>query len=88
MLHERLSLQLESFAGKIRVLFLCSDNSVQSPMAEGLLKRLDSEHFEAMSAGIERGETHPLTLKVVGLYVNPPEHAVVLCVYENQIGPF
>jgi arsenate reductase len=30
-------------------------------MAEALLNRLDSEHFEATSAGIERGTTHPLT---------------------------
>ena len=50
---------------KIRVLFVCSRNGVHSPMAEGLLNRLDSEHFEAMSAGIERGETHPLTVKAM-----------------------
>jgi arsenate reductase len=35
-------------------------------MAEGLLNRFDSEHFEAVSAGIERGGTHPLTLKAMG----------------------
>lgn len=50
---------------KIRVLFLCADNSVQSPIAEALLNKFDSEHFEAMSAGIERGETHPLTVKAM-----------------------
>jgi arsenate reductase len=47
---------------KISVLFLCSDNGVHSPMAEEMLNRFDSEHFEAMSAGIECGETHPLTV--------------------------
>src|SRR5215510_8653552 len=50
---------------KIRVLFLCSDNGVYGPMAEGLLKRLDSEHFVAMSAGIECGKTHPLAAKAM-----------------------
>jgi len=34
-------------------------------MAESLLRGLDSEHFEVMSAGIDRGETHPLTLEVM-----------------------
>jgi protein-tyrosine-phosphatase len=55
----------ESLVKKIRVLFLCSENGVHSPMAEGLLNRFDSEHFEAMSAGIERGETHPLAVKAM-----------------------
>jgi protein-tyrosine-phosphatase len=34
-------------------------------MAESLLRGLDSEHFEVMSAGIDRGETHPLTFEVM-----------------------
>ena len=34
-------------------------------MAEGLLNRFDSEHFEALSAGMERGETHPLAVKAM-----------------------
>ena len=50
---------------KIRVLFVCARNGVQSPMAEGLLKAVDSAHFEVLSAGIERGETHPLTIEVM-----------------------
>jgi protein-tyrosine-phosphatase len=50
---------------KLRVLFLCATNGVQSPMAEALLKGLDSEHFEVTSAGIERGETHPLTIEIM-----------------------
>ena len=50
---------------KFRVLFLCATNSVQSPMAEALLRGLDSANFEAHSAGIERGETHPLTTEVM-----------------------
>ena len=50
---------------KHRVLFLCATNGIQSPMAESLLRGLDSEHFEVMSAGIDRGETHPLTFEVM-----------------------
>ena len=50
---------------KLRVLFLCATNGVQSPIAEALLVAMDSEHFEAFSAGIERGEMHPLTVEVM-----------------------
>jgi arsenate reductase len=50
---------------KLRVLFLCATNGVQSPMAEALLNQVDSKHFEAISAGIDRGENHPLTVEVM-----------------------
>ena len=50
---------------KIKVLFLCESNGVQSPMAEGLLNTVDSTHFEVVSAGIERGDIHPLTMEVM-----------------------
>ena len=50
---------------KLRVLFLCATNGVQSPIAEALLAAMDPEHFEASSAGIERGEMHPFTVEVM-----------------------
>ena len=50
---------------KCRVLFVCADNGLYSPMAEAMLKWLDSEHFEAVSAGTICGELHPLTVKVM-----------------------
>src|SRR5499426_3978204 len=50
---------------KIRVLFLCATNGVQSPMAEALLKRLDSAHFDVTSAGIDCGDMHPLAIEVM-----------------------
>src|SRR5262245_12992747 len=50
---------------KIKVLFVCASNGVQSPMAEGLLNAVDSAHFEVVSAGIERGDVHPLTIEVM-----------------------
>lgn len=50
---------------KRRVLFVCADHGVHSSMAEALLDRLDSEHFEAISAGTSCGEMHPLTVEVM-----------------------
>src|SRR5262245_4487753 len=47
---------------RLKILFVCATNRVQSPMAEALLNRMDSEHFEATSAGIRCGEMHPLTI--------------------------
>jgi protein-tyrosine-phosphatase len=50
---------------KLKVLFLCATNGVQSPMAEALLRNLDPEHFEVLSAGFDCGKTHPLTIEVM-----------------------
>lgn len=47
---------------KLRVLFVCMGNNVRSPMAEALLRHIDSEHFEAYSAGIEPIALDPRTL--------------------------
>lgn len=49
----------------LKVLFLCATNSVQSPMAEALLNRLDSAHFDVLSAGIDPGAIHSLTVEVM-----------------------
>jgi arsenate reductase len=50
---------------KYRVLFLCANNGIQSPMAEALLSALDPEHFDVTSAGIERGQIHSMTVEVM-----------------------
>jgi arsenate reductase (thioredoxin) len=48
-----------------RVLFLGTANAGRSLMAETLLRSIDSEHFEAHSAGLDPVEIHPLTLQVL-----------------------
>jgi len=51
---------------KQNVLFLCTGNSCRSQMAEGLLRHLAGERFEALSAGLEPGnEIHPLAIQVM-----------------------
>ena len=51
---------------KQNVLFLCTGNSCRSQMAEGLLRHLAGERFEALSAGLEpNDEVHPLAIQVM-----------------------
>lgn len=45
-----------------RVLFLCTHNSARSQMAEGLLRHLGGERFEAHSAGTEATPVRPLAI--------------------------
>ena len=48
------------------VLFLCTGNSCRSQMAEGCLRRLGGNRFEAYSAGTEPAErVHPLAIEVM-----------------------
>ena len=49
-----------------RVLFLCTHNSARSQMAEGLLRHLASDRFEAHSAGTEATRVRPLAIKAMG----------------------
>jgi len=48
-----------------RVLFLSSGNSVRSQMAEGFLRVLAADAFEAFSAGSTPRELHPLAVAVM-----------------------
>jgi arsenate reductase len=47
---------------KQRVLFLCTHNSARSQMAEGLLRHLAGDRFEAYSAGTEATHVRPLAV--------------------------
>ncbi len=52
-------------AGRLRVLFLCTHNSARSQMAEGLLRHLGGERFEAYSAGTEAAHVRPLAIEAL-----------------------
>jgi arsenate reductase len=50
---------------KKRILFICTHNSARSQMAEGLLRFLGGDHFEAFSAGTEATQVRPLAMKAM-----------------------
>jgi len=53
-------------ADRQRVLFLCTHNSARSQMAEGLLRHLAGDRFEAYSAGMEVTYVRPLAIQAMG----------------------
>jgi arsenate reductase len=53
-------------ARKQKVLFLCTQNSARSQMAEGFLRHLAGDRFEAYSAGIDpTDEIHPCAVEAM-----------------------
>jgi protein-tyrosine-phosphatase/DNA-binding transcriptional ArsR family regulator len=50
---------------KVRVLFLCTENSARSQMAEGILRHLSDGQVEVMSAGNQPTQLHPLAVRAL-----------------------
>jgi arsenate reductase len=50
---------------KQRILFICTHNSARSQMAEGLLRTLGGDQFEAYSAGTEATRVRPLAIEAM-----------------------
>jgi arsenate reductase len=50
---------------KLKVLFICTHNSVRSQMAEGLLNAYLGHVYEAFSAGVEQSEVHPYAVRIM-----------------------
>ncbi len=50
---------------KIKVLFICTHNSARSQMAEGLLRSLRGDLYDAFSAGTIASKVNPYAIKVM-----------------------
>jgi arsenate reductase len=48
-----------------RILFLCTNNSTLSQMAEAFLKRITFNRVDVYSAGIKPGSVHPMSIRVM-----------------------
>ena len=89
---------------RVRVLFLCTHNSARSQMAEGLLRHLAGDRFEAHSAGTEATHVRPLAIKAmeeVGVDISgqesktleryledPFDYVITVCDDANEACPF
>ncbi len=50
---------------KKKILFLCTHNSARSQMAEGLLRAIYGDRYEAYSAGVEATTVNPYAVRVM-----------------------
>jgi len=91
-------------AQRRRALFLCTHNSARSQMAEGFLKHLAGDRFEAYSAGMEATHVRPLAIramdeigvdisgqesKTLDRYLGEPfDYVITVCDDANEACPF
>ena len=89
---------------KQRVLFLCTHNSARSQMAEGFLRAMAGDRFDAQSAGTEKTVVNPLAIRVMaergvdigahtsklfaGLMHEPWDYLITVCDDANERCPF
>lgn len=89
---------------KAKVLFLCTHNSVRSQMAEGWLRHLYGDSYEAYSGGIEPGILEPLAVRImkeVGIDISGQrsknaviflnenfDYVVTVCDHAREVCPF
>jgi arsenate reductase len=94
----------ETATPRMKVLFLCTHNSARSQMAEGLLRHLAGDRFEAASAGTEATSVRPEAIsamaeigadisgqesKTLERYLDEPfDHVVTVCDAANEACPF
>jgi arsenate reductase (thioredoxin) len=89
---------------KKNVLFLCTHNAARSQMAEGLLRTLYGNRYEAHSAGVQPTQVHPDAIKVmkeIGIDISAHrsksinefhgtvfDYVVTVCDHAKQTCPF
>jgi arsenate reductase (thioredoxin) len=89
---------------KTRILFLCTHNSARSQMAEGMMRDLAGDRFEAFSAGTEATRVGPLAIramdelgvdisgqesKTLDRYLGEPfDYVITVCDDANEACPF
>ena len=59
------NLQFYTMEKRQKVLFVCTGNSCRSQIAEGLLRHLAPDQFEAYSAGSHPSKVHPNAITVM-----------------------
>jgi arsenate reductase len=90
--------------GKARALFVCTHNSARSQMAEGLLRHLAGDRFEAFWAGTEATRVRPEAIstmndlridisgqesKTLDRYLGEPfDYVITVCDEANEACPF
>jgi protein-tyrosine-phosphatase len=72
----------------LRILYLCTQNSARSQLAEALTRQRGGERVDVASAGTAPTEVHPLTQELLAMHGIDPRHHVAKAV-DHFIGqPF